>query len=126
MASKDKGKKIAGTGSSAGGKRKHSDGKSGGDSRKRKNPGVLQFFEHSAAEADASDDSDLDGRYPISDVYFGYAFCSGFQFQGFWKWICLKLASFVNGPPFSLINLVHFLLLLLSFFPFFSFSFSFC
>lgn len=74
MASKDKGKQIAGTGSSAGGKRKHSDGKSGGGSRKRKNPGVLQFFEYSAAEADASDDSDLDGRYPISDFYFGYAF----------------------------------------------------
>ncbi|XP_050387410.1 protein RNA-directed DNA methylation 3-like [Argentina anserina] len=43
----DKGKAIAGSGSSAAGNRKLGADKSGGGSRKLRNPGVLPFFEHS-------------------------------------------------------------------------------
>ncbi|CAL5343301.1 unnamed protein product [Camellia sinensis] len=58
MASKKKGKEVAGVDSSLSGKRKRSDTAKTGPRQKRKNPAVLRFFEDAALEVDDDDGDD--------------------------------------------------------------------
>lgn len=74
-----KGKEVAGKGSP--GKRKRDDGDNSGR-RKRKNPGVLQFFEDAAEVDDDLSDDSISG----DGIKFVYLHC-GFEFLHVSVWI---------------------------------------